>query len=42
MKIGGLPAFLGRWPGLPIYAYPDLLRERFSRRGGGMQVCCVT
>lgn len=34
---GGLAAFLERRPGLPIYAHPDLLRERFSRRGGGVQ-----
>jgi len=34
---GGLPAFLERRPGLPIYAHPDLLRERFSQRGGEMQ-----
>lgn len=31
---GGLPALLGRThPGLPLYANPDLFRERFSRRG---------
>lgn len=29
---GGLAAFLGRHPGLPVYAHPDVLRERFSRR----------
>lgn len=34
---GGLPALLARRPGLPIYAHPDLLRERFSRREGEMQ-----
>lgn len=31
---GGLPAFLERRPGLPVYAHPDLPRERFSRREG--------
>ena len=31
---GGLPALLERRPGLPIYAHPDLLRERFTRREG--------
>jgi 7,8-dihydropterin-6-yl-methyl-4-(beta-D-ribofuranosyl)aminobenzene 5'-phosphate synthase len=31
---GGLPALLGcTHPGLPLYANPDLFRERFSRRG---------
>lgn len=30
---GGLEAFLRKRPGLPVYAHPDLLRERFSRRG---------
>jgi 7,8-dihydropterin-6-yl-methyl-4-(beta-D-ribofuranosyl)aminobenzene 5'-phosphate synthase len=34
---GGLPAFLERRPGLPIYAHTDLLRERFSQRGGQMR-----
>lgn len=29
---GGLTAFLEQQPGLPLYAHPDLLRERFSRR----------
>jgi 7,8-dihydropterin-6-yl-methyl-4-(beta-D-ribofuranosyl)aminobenzene 5'-phosphate synthase len=29
---GGLPAFLERRPGLPIYAHTDLMRERFSQR----------
>jgi 7,8-dihydropterin-6-yl-methyl-4-(beta-D-ribofuranosyl)aminobenzene 5'-phosphate synthase len=29
---GGLPALLEQRPGLPLYAHPDLLRERFSRR----------
>jgi 7,8-dihydropterin-6-yl-methyl-4-(beta-D-ribofuranosyl)aminobenzene 5'-phosphate synthase len=32
---GGLPIFLERTrPGLPLYANPDLFRERFSRRSG--------
>lgn len=32
---GGLPALLGRLrPGIPLYANPDLFRERFSRREG--------
>lgn len=30
---GGLGIFLGLHPGLPLYAHPDLLRDRFSRRG---------
>jgi 7,8-dihydropterin-6-yl-methyl-4-(beta-D-ribofuranosyl)aminobenzene 5'-phosphate synthase len=30
---GGLSVFLELRPGLPLYAHPDLLRERFSRRG---------
>jgi len=31
---GGLPALLKRThPGLPLYAHPDLFRERFARRG---------
>lgn len=34
---GGLPALLERRPGLPIYAHPDLLRDRFSERGGQMR-----
>jgi 7,8-dihydropterin-6-yl-methyl-4-(beta-D-ribofuranosyl)aminobenzene 5'-phosphate synthase len=34
---GGLPVFLERRSGLPIYAHPDLPRERFSRRDGEMQ-----
>jgi len=34
---GGLPALLERRPGLPIYAHPDLLRERFSQRGREMR-----
>jgi 7,8-dihydropterin-6-yl-methyl-4-(beta-D-ribofuranosyl)aminobenzene 5'-phosphate synthase len=29
---GGLGVFLELRPGLPLYAHPDLLRERFSRR----------
>jgi 7,8-dihydropterin-6-yl-methyl-4-(beta-D-ribofuranosyl)aminobenzene 5'-phosphate synthase len=29
---GGLGALLELRPGLPLYAHPDLLRERFSRR----------
>jgi 7,8-dihydropterin-6-yl-methyl-4-(beta-D-ribofuranosyl)aminobenzene 5'-phosphate synthase len=32
---GGLPALLERTrPGLPLYAHPDLFRERFARRRG--------
>jgi 7,8-dihydropterin-6-yl-methyl-4-(beta-D-ribofuranosyl)aminobenzene 5'-phosphate synthase len=31
---GGLPALLECRPGLPVYAHPDLLRERFTRREG--------
>lgn len=35
---GGLPALLGHLrPGTPLYAQPDLFRERFSRREGEMQ-----
>jgi len=34
---GGLAAFLEQWPGLPLYAHPDLLRERFSQREGKMR-----
>ncbi len=33
---GGLPAFLKRRHGIPLYAHPDLPRERFSRRAGEM------
>lgn len=29
---GGLPALLDRVAGIPLYAHPDLFRERFSRR----------
>ena len=29
---GGLEALLERAPGLPLFAHPDLFRERFSRR----------
>jgi len=31
---GGLSWFTDRRPGLPLYAHPELLGERFSRRGG--------
>jgi 7,8-dihydropterin-6-yl-methyl-4-(beta-D-ribofuranosyl)aminobenzene 5'-phosphate synthase len=34
---GGLPALLEQRLGLPIYAHADLLRERFSERGGQMR-----
>jgi len=34
---GGLPALLERRPGLPLYAHPDLPRERFSQREGEMR-----
>jgi len=34
---GGLPTFLQRRPGLPLYAHFDLLRERFSQREGEMR-----
>ncbi|MBN1135728.1 MAG: MBL fold metallo-hydrolase [Anaerolineae bacterium] len=34
---GGLAALLKLRPGLPLYAHPDLLRERFSRRGEKLQ-----
>lgn len=34
---GGLPLLLEHRPGLPIYAHPDLLRERFSERQSGMK-----
>ncbi len=39
---GGLAAFLERRPGLPIYAHPDVLRERFSRREGEMRAIGMT
>lgn len=35
---GGLGALLELRPGLPLYAHPDLLRERFSRRGEEVKV----
>ena len=34
---GGLPALLERLPGLPVYAHPDIVRERFSGREGEMK-----
>ena len=34
---GGLPAFLKRRPGLPIYAHPAILGERFSWRKGRVE-----
>lgn len=34
---GGLPGLLERRPGLPIFAHADLLRQRFSRKGGTMR-----
>lgn len=34
---GGMMAVLARRPGLPVYAHPDVTRERFSRRDGGMK-----
>lgn len=34
---GGLPKFLEQRSGLPLYANPDLLRERFSQREGKMR-----
>ena len=34
---GGLGAFLEMQSGLPLYAHPDLLRERFSRRDKEMR-----
>lgn len=34
---GGLAALLERRPGLPVYAHPDVLRERFSRRDAEMR-----
>ena len=39
---GGLPAFLDRRPGLPLYAHPELLGERFSRRGGQVKARGLT
>jgi 7,8-dihydropterin-6-yl-methyl-4-(beta-D-ribofuranosyl)aminobenzene 5'-phosphate synthase len=39
---GGLAAFLERRPGLPIYAHPDVLRERFSWREGEMRAIGMT
>jgi 7,8-dihydropterin-6-yl-methyl-4-(beta-D-ribofuranosyl)aminobenzene 5'-phosphate synthase len=32
---GGLAALLGRAPGLPVYAHPDLFRERFRKADTG-------
>ena len=34
---GGLPALLARRAGLPLYAHPDLFRERFSQHGAEMR-----
>lgn len=34
---GGLPALLEQRPGLPLYAHPDLFRERFSQHGAEMK-----
>jgi 7,8-dihydropterin-6-yl-methyl-4-(beta-D-ribofuranosyl)aminobenzene 5'-phosphate synthase len=34
---GGLPAFLEHRSGLPVYAHPELLRERFVRREGRVE-----
>lgn len=35
---GGLDVLMGRLrPGVPLYANPDLFRERFSRRGGELR-----
>ncbi len=34
---GGLSAFLERRPGIPLYAHPDILIERFSQRDGKMR-----
>ena len=34
---GGLSALLELRPGIPVYAHPDLLRERFTRRGGELK-----
>ena len=31
---GGLPTLLERRPGLPVYAHPELLRPRYSEKGG--------
>lgn len=31
---GGLSAFLERRPGIPVYAHPDFMAERFSQREG--------
>jgi len=34
---GGLPALLDQVTGIPLYAHPDLFRERFSRREGPLK-----
>ncbi len=34
---GGLPALLARRAGLPLYAHPNLFRERFSQHGAEMR-----
>jgi len=34
---GGLPALLNQVAGIPLYAHPDLFRERFSRREGAVK-----
>jgi 7,8-dihydropterin-6-yl-methyl-4-(beta-D-ribofuranosyl)aminobenzene 5'-phosphate synthase len=34
---GGLPALLDQVAGIPLYAHPDLFRERFSRRGESLK-----
>ncbi len=34
---GGLPALLAQVDGIPLYAHPDLFRERFSRREGAIK-----
>lgn len=34
---GGLPALLERLVGVPLYAHPDLFRQRFSRREGKIE-----
>jgi 7,8-dihydropterin-6-yl-methyl-4-(beta-D-ribofuranosyl)aminobenzene 5'-phosphate synthase len=34
---GGLPALLDQVAGIPLYAHPDLFRERFSRREGSLK-----
>lgn len=34
---GGVPAILERHPGIPLYANPDIFRERFALRDGGMK-----